>query len=211
MDHPIDMKHRIEYIWAKDQQGKVVAAKKLLSTEKPELVHWLSLSTKLLTIFVACNRYGVWASEAFKLEPRAVKGDPVEPISEYCVLQVPLATSCYLLLPLATSCYLLLPLGAPRCPSLPLATSCYLSLPVAGLSLLVIQFCVCLFVWSLSSLVLSLSFLVWSLSFLLHGRSRVLFGLCLSTSSPSLSTVCDHLSSLLLNKHLMNNTVRLWH
>ena len=180
------MKHRIEYIWAKDQQGKVVAAKKLLSTEKPELVHWLSLSTKLLTIFVACNRYGVWASEAFKLEPRAVRGDPVEPISEYCVLQVPLAASRYLLLPVAAHrCQWL----ANRCPSMPLAASypisCFSSFPLVGCCRL------------------------------LFGCCRVLLMvcacLCLSISSPSLSTVCDHHSSLLLNKHLMNNTVRLWH
>mmetsp|Transcript_1908 Transcript_1908/g.2768 ORF Transcript_1908/g.2768 Transcript_1908/m.2768 type:complete len:115 (-) Transcript_1908:355-699(-) len=56
--------HWIEYVWAKNQDGAVIAVIKLTATDEPKLSFAVPEGTTSVTGFEACNQHGVWASAA---------------------------------------------------------------------------------------------------------------------------------------------------
>ena len=56
--------HWIEYIWAKNEAGDIVAAVKLAFTDKPELSFDLPAGATAITGFESCNKHGNWTSDA---------------------------------------------------------------------------------------------------------------------------------------------------
>ena len=60
--HSMDAEHFIELIWAKDQDGRVVAAKQLAPGDAPSLTFTAPAGTTSVTAFESCNLHGVWAS-----------------------------------------------------------------------------------------------------------------------------------------------------
>jgi len=56
--------HFIEYIWAKDASGAVIAAVKLTAADSPTLSFALPAGCAEVTGFEWCNKHGTWASAA---------------------------------------------------------------------------------------------------------------------------------------------------
>ena len=55
--------HWIEFVWAKDQVGTVIAVVKLSATDSPTLSFDVPASATAITGFESCNLHGTWASE----------------------------------------------------------------------------------------------------------------------------------------------------
>ena len=61
--HGMAPEHFIEFIWAKDQAGAVVAAVQLTAADAPALTFDLPAGCTSVTAFESCNLHGVWTSE----------------------------------------------------------------------------------------------------------------------------------------------------
>jgi superoxide reductase len=59
----MDPDHWIEFLWAKDQTGALVAGVNLASTDKPELTFDIPSGATAITAFEFCNKHGVWKSD----------------------------------------------------------------------------------------------------------------------------------------------------
>lgn len=62
--HGMEEAHWIQYIWAKNEAGKVLGSVKLAHTDTPTLTLVVPAGTKTITALEACNLHGVWASDA---------------------------------------------------------------------------------------------------------------------------------------------------
>mmetsp|Transcript_29100 Transcript_29100/g.65132 ORF Transcript_29100/g.65132 Transcript_29100/m.65132 type:complete len:542 (+) Transcript_29100:41-1666(+) len=69
MGHGMDADHFIQYIWAKNQAGEVIAGIKLSPGEgtKAELKFSIPEGTTTVSAYEACNLHGVWSSSAISL------------------------------------------------------------------------------------------------------------------------------------------------
>ena len=63
MPHGMAADHFIEYIWAKNAAGEVLAGVKLTADDKPELTFAVPAGTETITAFEACSLHGVWKSD----------------------------------------------------------------------------------------------------------------------------------------------------
>jgi desulfoferrodoxin (superoxide reductase-like protein) len=61
--HGMAADHFIQYLWAKDAAGVMVASVKLMPEDKPELTFAVLEGAGSITAFEACSQHGVWASE----------------------------------------------------------------------------------------------------------------------------------------------------
>lgn len=61
--HGMAADHFIEYIWAKNEAGEVLAGVKLTADDKPELNLVVPAGIESITAFEACNLHGVWKSD----------------------------------------------------------------------------------------------------------------------------------------------------
>ena len=61
--HGMAADHFIEYIWAKNAAGEVLASMKLTAEDKPELTFAVPEGVGSVTAFEACNMHGVWTSD----------------------------------------------------------------------------------------------------------------------------------------------------
>jgi desulfoferrodoxin (superoxide reductase-like protein) len=55
--------HWIQWVWAKNQDGTIVAVVKLAATDTPELTFDVPEGTTSITGFESCNKHGVWKSD----------------------------------------------------------------------------------------------------------------------------------------------------
>ena len=60
--HGMAADHWIEYIWAKDASGAVLASVKLSPEDTPSLTFAVPAGAGAITGFEACNMHGVWSS-----------------------------------------------------------------------------------------------------------------------------------------------------
>lgn len=61
--HEMKESHWIQYIWAKDQHGSVIAAAKLAHNDTPILHVELTDDVKAIVAYECCNLHGLWRSE----------------------------------------------------------------------------------------------------------------------------------------------------
>jgi len=59
--------HWIEYVWAKNQDGVVIAVVKLTPTDSPSLTFDVPEGTTAITGLESCNLHGSWSSEPTSL------------------------------------------------------------------------------------------------------------------------------------------------
>uniref|UniRef100_A0A7S2S515 Desulfoferrodoxin ferrous iron-binding domain-containing protein n=1 Tax=Rhizochromulina marina TaxID=1034831 RepID=A0A7S2S515_9STRA len=64
--------HWIQFIWAKNQEGEVIAAVKLTPEDQPTLAFDVPAGTASITAFESCNLHGVWSSDATALAPASL-------------------------------------------------------------------------------------------------------------------------------------------
>ena len=65
--HGMDDDHFINFIWAKDAEGKVVASAELKASDEPKLEFEVPEGCSVLTAYESCNLHSVWCSEPVEM------------------------------------------------------------------------------------------------------------------------------------------------